>query len=85
MKFIFFIVAIALTQCATRPLGDEKTESATGIRTMISGMWCGVGFSLTCAEKAITEAKKDCAKENKNYEYSSHDVSSVRYKCISLP
>lgn len=83
MKAALVGFTIVLASCALRPVGDDKNESATGFRTMFGGLWCGVGFPLTCVEKAIEEAKKDCSKEGKKYEYSSHEASSVRYKCIS--
>lgn len=82
MRAATIALVVVLTGCATRPVGDDKNESATGFRTMFGGLWCGVGFALTCTEKAIEEAKKDCAKEGKGYEYSSHELSSVRYKCV---
>lgn len=76
------LIGFAIAGCATRPVGDDKNETVTGFRTMLAGMWCGVGFKLTCPEKAIEEAKMDCAKEGKVYEYSSHEVTAVRYKCV---
>jgi hypothetical protein len=84
IKTILIGFIIILSSCAIRPVGDEKNESATGFRSMFGGMWCGPGFTLTCVEKAIEEAKKDCAKSGKTYEYSSHDVSTVRYKCVAI-
>jgi len=82
MKLLLLAVAmVGCFGCAIRPVGDEQTEAATGYRMMLSGMSCGVGFKYTCPEKAIDAAKKDCAKSGKKYEYATHDLGSVRYKC----
>ena len=87
MKLLLSIVVLFfITACGNlRPVGDEKIEQLTGVRTMLGNTFCWTGSG--CLESSIVAAKEECTKENKNYSYVSHEIgmaTKLQYKCIPI-